>query len=47
MKNAIKNIIEAIVSPFVSVAVLLDESKRINEDGSWDSYHAKKNAREK
>lgn len=52
MKNIVKNIIEtvrniteAIILPFVSIAVLIDESKRINEDGSWDSYHAKRNAK--
>ena len=32
-----------ISDPFVSVAVMIDESKRINEDGSWDKYHARKN----
>ena len=34
---------DAITLPFVSVAVLIDESKRINEDGSWDEYHRKRN----
>lgn len=43
--KALKKIWEAITLPFVSVAVLIDESKRINEDGSWDSYWAKKNAK--
>lgn len=47
MKEFFKNIIDAITMPFVSVAVMIDESKRINEDGSWDSYWAKKNARNK
>lgn len=36
---------EAITSPFIGIAVLIDESKRINEDGSWDKYHAKRNNR--
>lgn len=45
MKEKIKNFFEAIISPFVSVAVMIDESKRINEDGSWDKYHARRNAR--
>lgn len=45
MKKRIKNFFEALISPFVSVAVMIDESKRINEDGSWDAYWAKKNAR--
>ena len=43
MKKFFKNIIGAITAPFISAAVMLDESKRINEDGSWDKYHAKKN----
>ena len=41
--KALKKIIVAIKSPFVAIAILLDESRRINEDGSWDSYWAKKN----
>ena len=32
-------------SPFVSIVVLLDESRSINEGGSWDKYWAKKNCR--
>lgn len=39
----IRKIFERIISPFVAVAVLIDDSKRINEDGAWDAYHAKKN----
>lgn len=39
----LRKMIDAVISPFESIAVLIDESKRINEDGSWDSYHAKKN----
>ena len=38
-------IINAITSPFITIAVLLDESRRTNEDGSWNSYWAKKNCR--
>lgn len=45
MKKFFKKVIDTIISPFVSVAVMIDESKRINEDGSWDAYWAKKNAR--
>ena len=45
MKKRIKKFFEAIVSPFVAVACMIDESKRINEDGSWDAYWANKNAR--
>lgn len=45
MKQRIKRFFDAIITPFVSIAVMIDESRRINEDGSWDSYWAKKNAR--
>lgn len=41
----VKKIWDAITGPFVAVAVLIDESKRINEDGSWDRYHERKNRR--
>lgn len=34
---------DAITLPFISIAVMLDESKRINEDGSWDKYWERKN----
>lgn len=34
---------ESITLPLVSIAVMIDESKRINEDGSWNEYHAKRN----
>lgn len=47
MKKRIKRFFEAIISPFIAISVMIDESKRINEDGSWDSYWANKNAREK
>lgn len=40
-----KNLINAIIAPFTALAVLLDESRRTNEDGSWDTYWAKKNCR--
>lgn len=40
-----KKIYEAIALPFVSIAVLIDESKRTNEDGSWDKYWERKNNR--
>lgn len=43
MKNLILKLWDAITAPFISIAVLVDESRRINEDGSWDSYWAKKN----
>lgn len=38
-----KKIWNHIKESFVACAVLLDESKNINEDGSWDRYNARKN----
>jgi hypothetical protein len=43
----LKKILAAIISPFESIAVTVDESKRINEDGSWDRYWERKNRKEK
>lgn len=43
--KALKKIWEALISPFVSVAVMIDESKRLNLDGSWNEYHRKRNER--
>lgn len=40
-----KKFFEAIIMPFISLAVMIDESKRINEDGSWNAYNARKNRR--
>lgn len=45
MKKLFKRIWEAITEPFISIAVLIDESKRINEDGDWNEYHRKRNER--
>lgn len=39
------NIILIPVDAIVAVAVLWDESRRQNLDGSWDKYWARKNAR--
>lgn len=39
----LKKLWEAISSPFVAIAVWIDDSRRINEDGSWDKYNAKRN----
>lgn len=41
----IKKIIDALTYPFVAWAVLLDESRRENLDGSWDKYWERKNRR--
>lgn len=38
-----KKIWETITEPFIAIAVLIDESKRINEDGSWSKYLERKN----
>lgn len=45
MKKFVFKIWDAITTPFVSIAVLIDESRRENLDGSWDSYWAKKNCK--
>ena len=46
MKKLIKNIWETIISPFVAIEVLYDESRRENLNGEWDRYWARRNARE-
>lgn len=45
--KTLKKIWEAITSPFISLAVMIDESKRINEDGSWNKYWERKNRKER
>lgn len=44
--KTMKKIWEAITSPFISVAVMIDESKRINEYGSWNKHLERKNRKE-
>lgn len=39
----IKRFWNHIKESFTAVAVLLDESRRINEDGEWDRYWERKN----
>lgn len=41
--KTLKKIWNAITAPFECLIAGLDESRRINEDGSWDSYWEKKN----
>ena len=41
--NIFKRIIDFITYPFVEISVMIDESRRINEDGSWDKYWERKN----
>ena len=43
MENFIAKLWNAITMPFISMAVLIDESRRVNEDGSWDKYWERKN----
>ena len=38
---------DAITLPFISVAVMIDESKRINEGGSWNAHNRKRNEKMK
>ena len=44
--KTLKKMWNALAFPFVSIAVMIDESRRINEDGSWDKLNARKNRRE-
>ena len=46
MTKILAKIWDFITMPFIAVAVLIDDSKRYNEDGSWDGYHSKKNEKE-
>lgn len=46
MKKMIKKIWDAICTPFVAIACVIDESKIANEDGSWDKVHERKNRKE-
>lgn len=43
--KTLRKIWDFITSPFISVAVFLDEEKRINEDGRYDKYWERKNRR--
>lgn len=43
--KVLRAIWDFITSPFISVAVFLDEERRINEDGRYDKYWARKNRR--
>jgi hypothetical protein len=43
----LKKIWGTIIAPFITIAVLIDESKRVNEGGSWDKYWERKNRRER
>ena len=41
--KTLKKMWNTITMPFTALAVAIYESKRINEDGSWDKYNARKN----
>lgn len=43
MKNFITKLWNTITMPFITIAVLIDESRFNNEDGSWDKYWERKN----
>lgn len=38
---------EKIKEPFIAIAVLYDESKRIDENGEWERHYIKKEERRK
>ena len=37
--------LEKLVEPFIAIAVLYDESKRIDEHGDWEKHYKKKEER--
>lgn len=43
MKHYFTRIWDAISYPFLSIAILIDESRNQNLDGEWDGYWARKN----
>lgn len=40
-------LLEKIIEPFIAIAVLYDESKRIDEHGDWERHYKKKEERRK
>lgn len=44
--NIFKRLWYRISDPFIYAAILIDESRRINEDGSWDKYWERKTRKE-
>ena len=40
-------LLEKIFEPFIAIAVLYDESKRIDEHGDWERYYSNKEERRK
>ena len=45
MKNLLTKLWNAITTPFTAIAVLIGESKEINEGGSWDKYWERRNSK--
>jgi hypothetical protein len=43
MKRLIQKIKDGFKFSFMSMAILIDESRTINEDGSWDKYNRRQN----
>lgn len=41
----LKRIIDKIKEPFISIAVIYDESKRIDENGDWERHYTKEERR--
>lgn len=41
-----RRIIDVITYPFAAISALIDESRRINEDGSWDKYNERRNRKQ-
>lgn len=45
VKNVLKKFFDLVTTPFISLAIWIDESRRENADGSWNKYHARRNKR--
>ena len=44
--RTLKKLIDAITEPIVALIVHIGVSREIDEDGSWDKYHERKNRKE-
>lgn len=45
--KTVKKILEGVKDAFLALAVHIGTSIEINEDGSWDKHHARKNRKER
>ena len=45
VKKLFQRIIDILILPFEGFAVLIWESRELNEDGGWDRYWARQNAK--